>query len=315
MEGSRVGIPTEKRSLMRFDSDSIDLSTVDTSSGGGGMGIGLPGGLAMGGGGMGIVGLLIWALVSGAFGSGMPAATTGAGAAQPVDMSHCTSRKAQETQTECRLIKVYTIADRVWKEEFSRRGANYTTPRLRLFPSQSVSTACGNASIQVGPFYCPGDSTIYFSVSFLERLQEQIGAQGDFAQAYIMAHEFGHHLQNILGTERKVRRAQTALSSQGQKNQYSVGMELQADCYAGVWATLADRSQDGISLDEGDLAEGLQAAEAVGDDKLQKEATGQVQPDNFTHGTSEQRRQWLEKGMQTADPTQCTTFETLGLPL
>lgn len=304
---------------MRFDSDSIDLSGVSSSEGsGGGMGVGLPGGLAVGGSGISIVGLLIWALASGFFGSSVPALTgPGVQSSQSQssgDLSHCTTRQAQETQVECRLVKTYDVANNVWKNEFARAGiSGYTRPRLQLF-SGRVSTRCGAASEQMGPFYCPADSTIYFSPTFLQRLQKQVGAPGDFAQAYIVAHEFGHHIQNITGTERQVRRTQQGLS-EAQANQYSVAMELQADCYAGVWATLAQQSGDGIELDPGDIDEGLQAAQAVGDDALQEQATGRVNPEAFTHGSSAQRKQWLETGMREAKPSACNTFAAMNLPL
>jgi hypothetical protein len=194
----------------------------------------------------------------------------------------------------------------VWKAEFARRGLTYRTPRFAFF-SQATDTGCGPASAEVGPFYCPGDQEIYIDLGFLDQLQNQFGAQGQFAQAYIVAHEYGHHLQTMLGTEPKVRAAQQRDPSRA--NQYSIGLELQADCYAGVWATLADRSSsNGIALTQDSIAEAVNAAQAVGDDRIQAKVQGRVNPESWTHGSAAQRKQWFLTGYRSATIDACTSL-------
>jgi hypothetical protein len=178
----------------------------------------------------------------------------------------------------------------------------YQDARLVLF-REGVQSACGAASAASGPFYCPGDQRVYIDLSFFDQLDRQFGAPGDFAQAYVLAHEIGHHVQNLTGTERAMRNAVQRNPAAG--NQLSVAMELQADCYAGVWAHFASR--EGI-IEEGDLDEGLGAAAAVGDDRLQKMSTGRVNPESFTHGSSADRKSWFTKGLTSGDPRSCDTF-------
>lgn len=178
----------------------------------------------------------------------------------------------------------------------------YTDARLVLF-REGVRSACGDASAASGPFYCPGDQRVYVDLSFFDQLDRQFGAPGDFAQAYVLAHEIGHHVQNLTGTEKAMRNAVQRNPAAG--NQLSVAMELQADCYAGVWAHSAARS--GI-IEAGDLDEGLGAAAAVGDDRLQKMSTGRVNPESFTHGSSADRKAWFRKGFDSGDPRSCDTF-------
>ncbi|WP_310569504.1 neutral zinc metallopeptidase [Gemmatimonas sp.] len=178
----------------------------------------------------------------------------------------------------------------------------YTDARLVLF-REGVRSACGDASAASGPFYCPGDQRVYVDLSFFDQLDRQFGAPGDFAQAYVLAHEIGHHVQNLTGTEKAMRNAVQRNPAAG--NQLSVAMELQADCYAGVWAHSAARS--GI-IEAGDLDEGLGAAAAVGDDRLQKMSTGRVNPESFTHGSSTDRKAWFRKGFDSGDPRSCDTF-------
>ena len=170
---------------------------------------------------------------------------------------------------------------------------------------QGVSTGCGQASANIGPFYCPPDQAIFIDLGFMERLQQQLGAEGRYAKAYILAHEAGHHLQTLLGTEAQVRRAQQQDPSQ--TNALSVKLELQADCYAGVWSTLANQ-QGNLAITEAELDQALGAAEAVGDDAIQSQGGGRVDPDSFTHGSSEQRREWFLTGYQSGDPDSCDTF-------
>lgn len=178
----------------------------------------------------------------------------------------------------------------------------YRDARLVLF-REGVQSACGAASAASGPFYCPGDQRVYVDLSFFDQLERQFAAPGDFAQAYVLAHEIGHHVQNLMGTERAMRNAVQRNPAAG--NELSVAMELQADCYAGVWGYSAARS--GI-IEAGDLDEGLSAAAAVGDDRLQKMSTGRVNPESFTHGSSADRRAWFRKGFDSGDPRSCDTF-------
>jgi predicted metalloprotease len=191
-----------------------------------------------------------------------------------------------------------------WGALFEAHGARYSPPTLVLF-SEQVQSACGFASAAVGPFYCPGDQRIYLDLDFYEELESRFQAPGDFAQAYVLAHEVGHHVQNLLGTAGQVRAAQRR-ASQEQANALQVRMELQADCYAGVWAHNADRSRQ--ILEQGDVEEALQAASAVGDDTIQRRTQGYVVPDSFTHGSAEQRATWFRRGLQTGDVRACDTF-------
>jgi hypothetical protein len=191
-----------------------------------------------------------------------------------------------------------------WTALFAERGARYEPPRLALF-TDVAQTGCGEAGAAVGPFYCPPDRKVYIDLSFYRQLKEQFEAPGDFAQAYVIAHEVGHHVQNLLGTSQKVR-AQQERGSETQANALSVRLELQADCYAGIWANHADKARH--ILESGDVEEALGAAAAVGDDTLQKRARGYVVPDSFTHGTAEQRTHWFETGLQSGVLESCDTF-------
>ncbi|WP_443669984.1 KPN_02809 family neutral zinc metallopeptidase [Kineosporia corallincola] len=307
---------------MEFDDDRVDVGGVDDRRGGGGIGLG-GGGLAVGGG-AGVVGLVIYLLVAvlgggdGGSGSGLPqlgagsANSTGKQESRQELSDRCNSDGALDEYTDCRLIKVYDIADSTWEDEFSRRGlsSSYHAPQLAFF-DDAASTGCGQASSDVGPFYCPADEEIYLDLDFLDQLQKEYGAEGEFAQAYILAHEYGHHLQTLLGTEQQVRQAQQ--SNPDQENEYSVAMELQADCYAGAWSVLADQADSGIDLTKANIAEAQKAAQAVGDDRIQKKATGKVDQDSWTHGSAAQRKEWFTTGYSTGDIDQCDTFGALGL--
>lgn len=195
----------------------------------------------------------------------------------------------------------------VWTALFQEMGKTYEKPTLRLF-SERVQTGCGSASASVGPFYCPADQKIYLDVSFYQELSERFGSQGDFAQAYVIAHEVGHHVQNLLGISQNIEKARGMLSEHD-FNKLSVKLELQADFYAGVWAHQAQKLKD-FRLDPGDLKEALHAANAIGDDKLQRQIQGEVIPDSFTHGTSEQRMFWFKRGFDTGDLSLGDTFNT-----
>jgi len=193
-----------------------------------------------------------------------------------------------------------------WKTIFHGMGQTYQAPKLVLF-SESVESACGLASAAVGPFYCPMDQKVYIDLSFYSDLKQKFGAPGDFAQAYVIAHEVGHHVQNLLGIAEKVNSLRQR-SSESESNRLSVMMELQADCLAGVWAHHADRSRQ--ILEAGDIEEALNAASMIGDDRMQRHSRGYVTPDSFTHGSSAQRVRWFKRGLETGSMGQCNTFQS-----
>lgn len=199
---------------------------------------------------------------------------------------------------------VLAETEKVWTDIFAQSGGQYRAPVMVIYTAQT-ETACGMGSAQAGPFYCPGDQKVYLDTSFFNELQNRFGAPGDFAAAYVIAHEVGHHVQTITGVADQVRQAQSR-AGQAEANQLQVRMELQADCYAGLWAHRAERTS-GI-LDEGDIEEGLQAAAAIGDDTLQKNAGRRVSKESFTHGSSEQRVRWFTTGYRTGDVASCDTF-------
>ena len=215
------------------------------------------------------------------------------------------SRPANPQEEELKRFTSVVLAstEDVWTDIFRREGGQYRPPKLVLFTDQ-VQSACGMAGAAVGPFYCPGDEKAYIDLSFYSELKNRFRAPGDFAQAYVIAHEIGHHIQNLMGTSGKVDAAQRRLSKE-EANQLSVRLELQADFYAGVWAYYAQKK--GL-LEAGDVDEALRAASAIGDDRLQKESQGYVVPDSFTHGTSEQRMRWFRRGLETGDVRQGDTF-------
>jgi len=189
----------------------------------------------------------------------------------------------------------------------------YEPPANIVIYTQGTSTGCGYGQSAMGPFYCPADRQVYLDLAFWEQMESELGASGaDFARAYVLAHEIGHHVQTLTGASDEVRRAQQAAGSEVEANRYSVALELQADCYAGVWAANAASVSGGeVALEAGDLEEGLRTASAIGDDALQRRSGGQVSPESFTHGTSEQRMQWLQRGYQSGDPAACDTFANL----
>ncbi|BDU27336.1 MULTISPECIES: neutral zinc metallopeptidase [unclassified Flavobacterium] len=213
---------------------------------------------------------------------------------------------SKEDEEMGNFVKV-VLADNedIWSKIFAENGMTYEKPKLVLFRG-SVQTACGGASSASGPFYCPGDRKVYMDLAFFEELKNKFGAKGgDFAIAYVIAHEIGHHIQTLLGTSAKMRQEQEG-KSEAQANKLSVALELQADFYAGVWAHYNQEN-----LDTGDIDEALSAANAVGDDAIQSKMQGQIVPDSFTHGTSEQRMYWFKKGFKTGDIKQGTTFEEI----
>jgi len=293
---------------IKFDDQSVDTSGVSDQRG---RGIGGP--VAIGGGGLGIVGLIVFVLIN-VLGGGSGIDTTqlvppdgsvqGQGAGTGDLATRCNTAGAIEKYDDCYLVKVYNEVNEVWTDEFARAGDKYTQPGLTFF-TQAVNTGCGQASSQVGPFYCPPDQMIYIDIGFLQQLQQQFGAQGRYAQAYILAHEAGHHLQTLFGTERKVRAAQQSQPSK--QNQLSVAMELQADCYAGVWSKLADDAGN-VSIGDAEVQQAQDAAAAVGDDRIQQQTQGRVDKESWTHGSAAQRKQWFTTGRTTGDVNACNTF-------
>ena len=308
---------------MRLDDYRTSSNVRDEGSGsgfgGGGMGLGGGGGLG-GGLGMiiglvasrfGIVGVLVvlgiaWALGmfggggQGLVGSGQP----GTAVEQGANANAAQVCAEPDKRFSCQVL---ASTEDTWARVFQASGQQYQPAGFSFFENSVEAGQCGNASAAVGPFYCPANQRVYLSTSFFQELQTKFGAAGDFAQAYVIAHEVGHHIQTLTGVSNTVRQAQ-ASSSKAEGNRYQVAMELQADCYAGVWAN-ANRDR----LEAGDVQEGLRAAQAIGDDTLQKQAQGYVVPESFTHGTSAQRQQWLNVGLKTGDPARCDTFGAMGL--
>ena len=222
----------------------------------------------------------------------------------PVEMQQ-SSQPYQESAAEAQLSELagVTLAqtEETWGKLFDGR---YPPPTMVMFSGETPS-ACGTGQAAMGPFYCPLDQKIYLDLSFFQELEQKFGAPGDFAQAYVIAHEVGHHVQNLTGTAQQVQKLQQNARSKAEANQYSVMLELQADCYAGVWARDAAPR---LNITQQDIDEGMRAATAIGDDTLQRAAQGRVVPDAFTHGTSEQRSRWLMTGMKSGDPNACDTF-------
>jgi predicted metalloprotease len=268
-----------------------------------------------GGGGMiplGIGGFIVVALLSMFTGVDFFSMLGGGGSPQPTAVG--TTGKVNASPSEEKLVDMVDAVARDVQETWSRLlGSRYQPTKVTLF-RDSIQSACGYAGAVSGPFYCPGDHNVYLDLSFFDELSRRFGASGDFAQAYVLAHEFGHHVQGLTGTEGQVREQQR--SDPRSANALSVRLELQADCYAGVWGHEAAKpgraARGAVELDPGDLEEALRAASAIGDDRLQKLGTGRVMPEKFTHGTSEQRVTWFRRGFDNGDPRQCDTFGTSG---
>src|SRR5918999_1283580 len=268
-----------------------------------------PGGLAAGGGGLGLVGLLIFLAItflSGGDGLGQLAPLEG----QQVGQGDTPSEVSQECQTgadanerqDCRIVAVVNSVQEFWTGVFQRSGERYPYADTVFFTDQ-VSTACGVASSRVGPFYCPRDQLVYIDLGFFDELQSRFGAgSAPFAQAYVIAHEYGHHVQNQTGVLERI-----GSDRQGPESR-AVRAELQADCYAGVWAANAVETELVEQLTQADINAGLDAASAIGDDRIQEGTQGQVNPETWTHGSSEQRRRWFSRGYEQRRPTVCDTF-------
>jgi len=261
-------------------------------------GLSAGGGVAIGGGLIGVIFLVI-KLLSGGDVSGDIQQQI-----QNRPQEQTAEEKARDDERAKFVSVVLGYTEDVWDSLFTVSGKQYVKPRLVLFRDQ-VESACGMASAASGPFYCPGDQEVYIDLSFYEELENRFQAPGDFAEAYVIAHEVGHHVQKLLGISDKMDRLRQQLS-QGEYNKYSVMLELQADFFAGVWAHHAQQMKN--ILERGDIDEALNAANAIGDDRLQKETQGRVIPESFTHGTSQQRMYWFKKGFDTGDMNQGDTF-------
>jgi predicted metalloprotease len=294
---------------MRWE-DFRRSGNVDDERGGGGGGFRFPGG----GGGIGIGGLIVVGLVSWALGvdprlilAGLETVQGGGSGYSEQDRPRGDpSKLSPEEQQQGEFVRaVLAQTEDVWGQLFQQSGQRYQQPRLTLFTGQTRS-ACGRGVSAMGPFYCPGDKRVYLDTVFFEELARRFKAPGEFARAYVIAHEVGHHVQNELGIMAKANEQRERARSEGEANAISVRMELQADCFAGVWAFWAQKKFN--ILEEGDVESALQAATSIGDDTLQRRSGGDVVPDSFTHGSSAQRVNWFRTGLKQGDPKQCNTF-------
>ena len=292
---------------MRFRKGArLDPSQVEDRRGAGGMS--LPGGgLAVGGGGLGVVGLVIYLLVtvlansSGGLSAPLQNLNDRSVGAQPA--AGCTTARAANTREDCRIVGYVNSIQAYWTGQFRANGRTYEISRTVFFDG-STPTGCGTATSDVGPFYCPVDKHVYIDLGFFDELRTRFGATGGpFAQAYVLAHEYGHHVQDQLGLFDKL-----GSSNQTGPESLSVRTELQADCYAGVWAAHAVETQLVEQLTQTDINDGLDAAAAIGDDRIQQQTQGQVNPETWTHGSAEQRRRWFSKGYEQGRPAVCDTF-------
>ena len=267
------------------------------------------GGLALGGGGLTGVGLIIYllyVLLSGGGGLGQLAPLdnqqVGVGDTPPDIAQQCRTGEDANQREDCRIVAVVNSVQSFWSGVFERSGKTYS-PVDTVFFTDQVQTACGYASSQVGPFYCPRDKLVYIDLGFFDELQSRFGVDaGPFVQAYVLAHEYGHHVQDLLGTLDRI-----GSDTQGPESR-AVRSELQADCYAGVWAAHAVETGLIEQLTQADVNQGLDAAAAIGDDRIQAQTQGQVNPETWTHGSSEQRRRWFSRGYETGKPAECDTF-------
>ncbi|KAA5923903.1 neutral zinc metallopeptidase [Pantoea sp. Bo_2] len=280
----------------RRESDNVeDRRDQSFGSGGGGRQIRLPRGKG------GIV-LLIVVAVAGYYGYDLTGLLTG-GDVAPTSQQQQRSVSANDDEAAKFTKVILATTEDTWGKLFQQMNKQYVAPKLVMYRG-ATRTGCGTGQSVMGPFYCPADQTVYIDLSFYDEMKTKLGAGGDFAQGYVVAHEVGHHVQKLLGIEPKVREMQQG-ASEKQVNQLSVKMELQADCFAGVWGHYMQKEN---ILEAGDLQEALNAAEAIGDDRLQQKGQGRVVPDSFTHGTSEQRYTWFKRGFDGGDPGQCNTF-------
>ncbi len=283
---------------MRFDHGRESDNVEDRRGESAGFGIGARG--------IGI-GTIVLALVAWYFGIDPSVVLEQAASPSPAPQAQSgpAPRPPAEDQMARFVSMVLADTEDTWVELFQRAGRQYEYPKLVLY-SGAIGSACGLGQAAMGPFYCPADQKVYIDLDFYGELKSRFQAPGDFAQAYVIAHEIGHHVQNLLGITDKVHRGMERVD-RAQANELSVRLELQADCFAGVWAHHADRARQ--VLEQGDIEEGLNAASAIGDDRLQKQARGTVSPDSFTHGSSAQRVRWFKRGIESGDIKQCNTFQ------
>lgn len=267
---------------------------------------GAGGGFRVGGGSLGIGGILVVLVVS-YFTGFSPSTLLGLvpGGGQSTTQSVSAHKPPVNDEMAVFVSKVLADTEDTWQAIFRQSGREYHDPKLVLFTG-STPTACGTGSAAMGPFYCTQDQKVYIDLAFYQDLKDRFHAPGDFAEAYVIAHEVGHHVQNLLGISEKVHAAQARASSEAQANALSVRLELQADCFAGVWGNHADKMRH--IIESGEIQQALTAAAAIGDDRLQQQSRGQVAPDTFTHGTSAQRVRWFKRGIDSGDPKQCNTF-------
>ncbi|HNC51388.1 MAG TPA: neutral zinc metallopeptidase [Accumulibacter sp.] len=285
---------------MRLDEQSESLNVEDRRGGGG-----------VGAGGVGIGALLV-ALAAGYFFGIDPGVILGlmTGGGHAPSVARPAPRPPADDEMATFVAKVLGSTETTWRAVFSEAGQRYQEPKLVLFTG-ATPTACGTGKSAMGPFYCPADRKVYIDLAFYRDLRDRFHAPGEFAQAYVIAHEVGHHVQNLLGISDKVHAAQQRSSSRAAANALSVRLELQADCFAGVWGHRADSMQK--ILEPGEIEQALTAASAIGDDRLQRQTQGQIVPESFTHGTSEQRVRWFKRGMESGDVRQCNTFNAASL--
>ena len=287
------------------ESDNVEDRRSSGGGGGGGGGFGL-GGRSVG------IGTIVVALVGGWVLGINPLTILGllsGGSSAPQVQQAPAQRPPQDDQGAKFVSTVLASTEDVWSKVFSQAGGQYRQPKLVLFRGVTP-TACGTGQSAMGPFYCPGDQKVYLDMDFFNTMQRQLGAPGQFAQAYVVAHEVGHHVQNLLGISGKVDSMRGRVSERDQ-NALSVRLELQADCYAGIWANHSQQAKNW--LEQGDIESAINAAQQIGDDKLQKQQTGVVRPDSFTHGSSAQRVRWFTQGYKTGSVQQCDTFQANSL--
>ena len=293
---------------MRLD-DQDESSNVEDRRGGGVGSTG--GGFGIGRGGLGL-GSIVAALVASYFLGIDPSVILGLLSNmdhQPLPAQVAARKPPAEDEMARFVAKVLGSTEETWSQVFSENNARYREPKLVLF-SDATPTACGTGQAAMGPFYCPADQKVYIDLSFYRDLKERFRAPGEFAQAYVIAHEVGHHVQHLLGISTKVHEAQQG-ASRAKANALSVRLELQADCFAGVWGHRADAAKR--IIEPGEIEQALTAASAIGDDRLQQQTQGRIVPESFTHGTSEQRTRWFRRGLDSGDLRQCDTFKTAAL--